>query len=108
MYQHDIIKRLIQQVAEAIARVVGLCASRSFEEADDELAAAERKLGLPKGLERLDDASVLLLLSGNPRADLLCQLWEKRAEVKEALGDHEAARLYQSKALVLRERLKAT
>ena len=60
--RHDFIKRLIEKMAAFMARLAGLAAQGKLDEADGEIQAIERELGLPRGYERLDTRSIGLLL----------------------------------------------
>lgn len=102
MYQHDIIKRLIEQIAQFVARAVGLMREGRLEEAEAELGAAENALGLPRGHERLDDATVALLLSGSDKARLLADILEKRALLADGRGEDTQAEHFRQRATVLR------
>jgi len=88
-YEQDYILRLARQLAEVVARILGL--GRTGQLADA-LAVAERAygdlLGLPAGLiDRIDAATLLGLLRSPDEAHALIDLLEAEAVVLEASGD---------------------
>jgi hypothetical protein len=101
MLRQDYIGRLIQQLAEMLARVAGLRKQGQPEQADAELAAAERALGIPIGAERLDARSVATLLGGADKVVLAALILEQRALSCEARGDVALAAKHRARALAL-------
>jgi hypothetical protein len=101
MLRQDYIGRLIQQLAEMLARVAGLRKQGQPEQADAELAAAERALGIPIGAERLDARSVATLLGGADKVVLAALILEQRALSYEARGDVVLAAKHRARALAL-------
>ncbi len=88
-YEQDYILRLARQLAEVVARILGL--GRTGQLADA-LAVAERAygdlLGLPAGLiDRVDARTLLGLLRSSEEAHALVDLLLAEAVVLEASGD---------------------
>ncbi|HMR08408.1 MAG TPA: hypothetical protein PKA88_21660 [Polyangiaceae bacterium] len=79
MLRQDFIGRLIQQLAEALARIAKLNRKDEAEQVEAELASAESALGIFQGMDRLDTRSVSLLLGGGDKVVLAAQLLEQRA-----------------------------
>ncbi|MBK7584056.1 MAG: hypothetical protein IPI67_28145 [Myxococcales bacterium] len=101
MLRQDYIGRLIQQLAEALARAARRVKEDQLDEADAEIAAAEQALGLPRGLELFDPRSAALLLGGGDKVVLAALLLEHRALVASARGATVAARQKRARALSL-------
>jgi len=91
MQRQDYIERMIQQVAAAIARALGMAQRGRSDEARHELDAAwSGALGLRRGdVERFDDATLRMLLAG--RIEPAAALLDAEAEVRRAAGDAAAA-----------------
>jgi hypothetical protein len=102
MFQHDIIKRMIEQIAQFIAAAAGLASEGKLSEAEGELDAAEKALGLPRGYQRLDARSIVILLGGTEKAALLADIFDQRAELCQQVGDEAAANELKRKAEILR------
>ena len=86
MLRHDFIKRLIEKMAAFMARLAGLAAAGRLDEADGELAEIERELGLPRGYEALDSASIALLLGSADKVALASLLFWHRGELATERG----------------------
>jgi hypothetical protein len=108
MLRHDYIGRLIQQIAEMLARVANLRKERQPEQADAALAEAERALGIPVGAERLDARSVAMLLGGKDKVVLAALVLEQRALAAEARGDAAIGARERARALALLDHASPT
>jgi hypothetical protein len=92
--RHDFIKRLIEKMAAFMARLAGFAADGKLDEADGELQAIERELGLPRGYEVLDSRSLALLLGNADKVALASLLFWHRSEIAADRGHvADAARL---------------
>jgi hypothetical protein len=91
MQQRDYLERLIQQVAEAVARVLGLAREGRLDDAEQELHRAwSAVVNLRRrDIDRLDDATLRLLLG--PKAPLAARLLEAEAAIADARGDAATA-----------------
>ncbi|MEZ4222254.1 MAG: hypothetical protein R3B13_15060 [Polyangiaceae bacterium] len=87
MLRQDYIGRLIQQLAEALARIAGLSRRDQRDEIEQELQSAEAALGLFKGMDRLDARSAAMILGGGDKVVLAAQLIEQRAMLAAEAGD---------------------
>jgi hypothetical protein len=87
VFEKDYLMRAIQQIAEAIAGIVGLVGDGKHEEALREIADAQAKLAGPMGtgLDRLDASSVIAIL-GTDKARLHAQLLRLESGARQALG----------------------
>lgn len=85
MFRDDWVKRVIQELAAAIAAAVGRSRAGSPDEALKELQrTGDRELGMPRStIDRLEPRSVMLVL-GKERTGVLIQLLEGEAEVLDA------------------------
>lgn len=101
MLRHDYIGRLIQQIAEFLARAARRLGEAKAEQAEAELSAAERALGIPLGAERLDARSVALLLGGKDKVVMAALIAEQRAALSQHRGQAELARAQRARALGL-------
>jgi hypothetical protein len=106
MLRHDYIGRLIQQIAEFLARVAALRGEGRTQAADAELEAAERALGLPVGIERLDARSVAMLIGGGDKVVLAALILEQRALAASALGQRAVAAAQRARALAILDHAK--
>jgi hypothetical protein len=85
MQQRDYIDRMIQQIATAIAAVLGRVAKGEIVEAERDLDAAWSSLGVRRcDLLRLDDATVRVMLG--PKSELAARLAVAQASLEEARG----------------------
>jgi hypothetical protein len=87
MQQRDYFERLIQQIAEAVARVLGFAREGRADEAEQELDRAwSSAVNLRRrDVDRLDDSTLRLLLG--PKARLAASLLEAEASIADARGD---------------------
>jgi hypothetical protein len=106
MLRHDYIGRLIQQIAEFLARVAALRGEGRAQAAHAELETAERALGLPIGTERLDARSVAMLIGGGDKVVLAALILEQKALGAEALGHATVAAAHRDRALALLDHAK--
>jgi len=98
MFQRDYILRLVQQVAQVIARAMGLITERKLEDADAELASGYATLGLDRELVGvLDAAGLARLLGDQDRIAAAVRLITHDARLRLVQGDpRRAARLLRS------------
>lgn len=98
LFQRDYILRLVQQVAQGIARAMGLIKERKLEDADAELASGYSTLGLDRGLVGvLDAAGLARLLGDEDRIAAAVRLIAYDARLWLAQGDQRrGARLLRS------------
>jgi hypothetical protein len=101
MLRQDYIGRLIQQIAEMLARVAGLRKEGQPEQADAAIEDAERALGIPVGAERLDARSVATLLGGADKVVLAALILEHKALAADARGERALAAKHRARALGL-------
>ena len=81
-------------MAAFIAQVAGLASAGKLDEADGQLAAIERELGLPRGHDMLDSRSLGLLLGNADKVALAAVVFWHRAEIATERGEvADAARL---------------
>lgn len=97
--EQDYILRLAKQIAEAVARMMGL---RKGGRPDEALVVAEGAygdlLGLPAGLiDRIDAATLARILGAPDKCRVVADLLEAEAMVLDTLGD--AVRAEQRRAL---------
>jgi len=98
VFQQDIIKRLIEQVGQLIAAALSRAEEGHLKEAEDDLNQAEAALGLPRGYEQFDARSLLILVRGSEKADLLAQIYEARARIFRKSDRLEEAKNLELKA----------
>jgi hypothetical protein len=106
MLRQDYIGRLIQQVAEALARAAGQIQKLRLDDAETELASAERALGVRPGMERLDVRSTAMLFGDGDKLVLLASILERRAELAAARGQQSLAARLRARARALLEHAK--
>ncbi len=104
--RQDFIGRLIQQLANFFARALKLVQEGQLDEADAEIAEAERALGLPRGMDKLDARSAALMLNGGDKVVLAALLLEHKALSAGARGNDALARAYRTRARALLEHAK--
>jgi hypothetical protein len=101
MQRQDYLERLIQQIAEFVARVAGLTAGANAAEAERQLDEAWMALGLRRSdAHRLDDATLRMLLG--PKAVLGARLLEAEASLEEARSKFATADELRRRAVELR------
>jgi hypothetical protein len=95
LFERDYILRMVQQVAQVIARAMGLITERKLDDADAELASGYGTLGLDRELVGvLDAASLARLLGDEDRIAAAVRLIAHDARLRLAQGDlRRAARL---------------
>lgn len=98
MYRQDFVKRQIELLAQALARMVSKRCAGECDDALDEAQAAYRLLGVDSGLLRLDSRSLVVLLGSKERIAGLVELLEEEARIRAALGQHEQAEQLQRRA----------
>ncbi len=101
MRPNDLIQRWIQQVAAALAKVLGLKAAGQDTEAEQVMTQAYPLLfGVDFTLVKsLDLSSLRALLGGDPaKLKALAQVLETHAGLLEARGDGKAAALLRARA----------
>jgi hypothetical protein len=91
MQRREYFERLIQQIAEAVTRSESLVKEGRLDEAQQALDAAwSSSINLKRhDVQRLDDATVLLLLG--PKAAYAAPLFEAQARIEDARGAARAA-----------------
>ena len=99
----DWLRRLIEQLAQALATIAGLRRSGQLVEAEMALKQAERELlgPLARDAERLDSESLKQLLSADERVRLYAELLIERAELRSLRGDLAGAALDRLRAAEL-------
>jgi len=102
MQKRDYFERMIEQVAAAAAKVMGLAAERRVEDAGVELDEAWRAgPGLGRNdAARLDDATLSILLG--PKTILAAALFEAEAAIADARGEATRARDLRARAAASR------
>ncbi len=106
MLRQDYIGRLIQQLAEALARIANLSRKTDAQQVEAELSSVEAALGFFPGMDRLDARSTALLLGGGDKVILAAQLLEQRALLAVDHGQSERARVLRQRALALLDHAK--
>jgi hypothetical protein len=102
MQRRDYLERMIEQLAAAIAQVLGLAREQRFDEAEQALDAAWSSSVTFRRADaaRLDDATLRMLLG--PKVDLAASLFEAEAGLAEARGETARAEALRARASVLR------
>jgi hypothetical protein len=101
MQTRDYIERLIQQIAEFVARIVGAARNGDEQQAEEALDAAWRALGLRRrDAKRVDDATLRALLGG--KAQLGAELFDAEAALEDARSNAELSDELRSRAKALR------
>jgi hypothetical protein len=98
--QRDLILRMIEQLARAFGRIVGLKRDGRLEEALQEVGrAADEFLGPSRHtLEMVDPRSAVKLLSDRDRIEGYARLTAEEASIRALLGDEAGARARASRA----------
>jgi hypothetical protein len=92
MYQHDVIKRMIEALGAALAKIAGLRAEGKNEEALQEVQAAYAALGLnPHLISSLQGASLRVVVGSPEKAQALSQLLLEESQLLAQLGDTRTA-----------------
>jgi hypothetical protein len=99
--RQDYIGRLIHQLVEALGRAVKRIDESQLDAADSEIEAAERALGLPRGIELFDARSAAMVIGGGDKVVLAAMLLEHRALVLAARGSRTEAARQRARALAL-------
>jgi hypothetical protein len=102
--QRDYILRLIESLAQAIARVVALRKAGQAKEAEVELErAAGSLLGVDlRLLEAIGPGPIAAQLGHPEKVEALARLVEERAELERSRGDEVAAARWAARAAGLR------
>lgn len=97
MIRQDYIKRLIEQLAQAVARALSRKDAAAAELALLEVERAYGELGVGRGFLDLDPASLRVIIGSPERARAVAEVCRLEAELLHASG--EAARSAQRRAL---------
>lgn len=105
MFRDDWLLRVIQEVADALARIVAKKKAGQHEEALEEVDEAMRELmGRNASLVRVLDAATIAHMCPNAQTvRALADLRREEADLKERLGERAAARQAAGNALALYE-----
>ena len=103
MIQRDYVLRLIQQLAQALARIAGLKRSGQLDEALDDVGATlDELLGpLRATLDPIDARSAARLLTDRERIEAYALLTAEEASILELMGDTSRAAHRARRALAL-------
>jgi hypothetical protein len=101
--ERDYVLRMIQQLADALGRILGLKKAGKHEEALALVrATADGILGpLRPTLEQVDSASAATLIGGQKRLEAYAALVAEEASIRAAMGDDRRARAGSRRALEL-------
>lgn len=104
MLRRDYLERMIQQLADTIARALKRAKDGEHDEAMRDIDALyDRSVGLPRRLlERLELDSVRSMLVGDKLAALVLLL-EAEAELRQLRDDSASAAACERRALALRQ-----
>lgn len=101
MQTRDYFERLTQQIAGAIARMLGLVEQVNLVKAEQELDAAYATLGLRRiDMSRLDESTVRMLVG--EKAPLVAKLYDAEAAIEDARGHHDEADVLRKRAARLK------
>ena len=119
MFKQDYILRLVEELSQAVARVLKKSSEQEFESLEGEFDRAEQALGVLRGAELLDAKSVARLLGGDKcvlyvkillaRASLLeqrespAQAGALRHRARDLLGHSRPEQLVELKSDLLKE-----
>jgi hypothetical protein len=92
VFRRDYIQRMVERLAEALARIAGLRAQKDLDGAEREVAEAYRVLNVDPTFLSLDARSLIALVGDPDRLAMLARLLEEEAAVCEARGDEAGAR----------------
>jgi len=101
MFRDDALTRSIEQLGQAVTRVVELLDQQRGDDAEREITSAERVLGVPPGLDRIDAASAAMMLGGGDRVVLVASLLDLRARSAAARGAAADAARHRARAQAL-------
>ena len=103
MIQRDYVLRLIQQLAQALARIAGLKRSGRLDEALDDVGRTlDDLLGPLRGtLDAIDARSAARLLTDRERIEAYALLTAEEASILEMMGDTSRAAHRARRALAL-------
>ncbi len=102
MLRHDYIKRMVEQLGEALARIVGLRSKGQTAEALSEVRKAYAALDLnPHLVASMSGAQLAQLVNDPERARGLAQLLKEDSQLQRVLGHSAAADTKQRQALAL-------
>jgi hypothetical protein len=103
MQRRDYLEKMIEQLAAAIAQLMGLAREQRFEEAEQALDAAWSSAVAFRRADaaRLDDATLRMLLGA--KVSLAASLFEAEAGLADARGDAARAVALHRRVAALRE-----
>jgi len=103
MIQRDYVLRLIQQLAQALARIAGLKRSGQLDEALDDVGATLNDLFGPlrQTLDAIDARSAARLLTDRERIEAYALLTAEEASILELMGHRARAGAGAQRALAL-------
>lgn len=106
MFQRDYLMRMVDQIAQAVARAVGLIAKRKNDEAQQQLDSGYAALGMDRELLLiLDGPTLARQLGDDQRIAAAITLLLCDAELQLARGDRPAAQQRLRAASRLRDQL---
>jgi len=91
MFQRDWLLRLVEQIAETVAKALGLAKEGRHDEAKRELNGAYSALGISRDLVGRLDASSIRMMAGD-KLPALVKLLETEIEIVRLAGDEDMAR----------------
>jgi hypothetical protein len=92
MFRRDYLMRVLHDLAEALARIVGAKSTRDYEEVLRQVENAKANLPLVPGMiDTLEARSVRLMLGGEELIGRVAELYRHEAEACLALGQRERA-----------------
>jgi hypothetical protein len=103
MIESDYILRMIQQLAKAIARIVGLKQAGQLDEALDELRTTADGIFGPirHTLDAIDARSAAGLLANREKIEAYAAVTAEEASILEQMGDASSARSGEQRAISL-------
>jgi hypothetical protein len=106
VFRQDYFDRLIEEFTRRVARVLDLIRQHQPDDAELEIAAAEKTLGVPPGLDQIDAASAAMVVGNGDKVVLLARLMELRADRADAQGAGAEAARHRARALALLDRAR--
>jgi hypothetical protein len=91
VFRQDFIKRQIEMLAQALARIAQKRNSGELSEALSELQHAYGSIGFDPMLLRLDARSLVMLVKDREKLSALCALLDEEAELRRAMGNQADA-----------------